>query len=459
MRRTSSLVIGLVLPCLPLACGSDGAAPPDAARDAPASDVGPDAPPDAAVAAADRPPSPSGPDASADTSPPRPDVRPDYASSGLPAIAAIAPAALAAATATTPLADTPIEVTGTDFGPDAVVFFGGQMLATTRVSAEKLTATIAAALVPQTGAYVVQVESGAADARARSNVVYFTAMPPAGGTAPEIVGYTPDNGVVGDVIRIVGSNFGAGPLTVAGPGGVAAAPGAVERVAWNSTSPSRDAVAITLPAGWQTGPVVVTTPAGAYRGPIFWVASNLARLGEVIAEASSQYPSVAYFATSARDNNLLTAWYAATGNCALGPSCPLGPPAFTFTFPAVQPIARLAVRGLRDQYRGTWDYTRARFELLEAPGGAPVFVGSFVFPAPERDYDVFLPRPIGARIVRFVAEEDQSTGPGLSEIQVFPPEGQGLVVPPDAGVPDAAAPDAEGPADAEAPDAPVPDGP
>jgi hypothetical protein len=162
-------------------------------------------------------------------------------------------------------------------------------------------------------------------------------------------------------------------------------------------------------------------------------------LGVVAAEASSQYPSAPFFATSARDNSLLTSWYTSTGNCASAPSCTMGPASFSYTFPALQPIARLAVRGLRDQYRGTWDFVRARFELLDAPGGTPVFVGSFAFPAPERDYDVFLPKPISARVVRFVAEEDLSMSPGLSEIEVFSPDGQGPVPGPDGG---AATPDA-----------------
>ncbi len=444
VRHPGFLAFGLVLPCfLVVSCGSDSTPSPprvDAARDTRAADGGIDAPP-SSTPDAPAPTPDASPEASPDTPPPRPDVRPDYASSGLPSIAAIAPALLP----TAPAADTDFAVSGTDFAADAVVFFGGQMLATTRVSPERLTARITAALVPQAGAYAVQVESGAADARARSNIVYFTLMPAAGG--PEILGYTPDNGIPGDVVRIVGNNLVAAPVMISGPGNVMVTPGAAERTSWNSapTTANVDAVPITLPAGWQTGPIVVTTPAGTYRGPIFWTGTNLAKLGDVMGAASSQYASMPFFASSARDNDLRTSWYTATGNCASGPSCTLGPPTFSFTFPALQPIARLAVRGLRDQYRGTWDYLRARFELLDAPDGTPVFVGSFAFPAPERDYDVILTKPISARVVRLVAEEDLSTGPGLAEIEVFPPEGQGLVPAPDGGAPADGGPDASPP--------------
>jgi hypothetical protein len=441
MRRGDTMALGLALAALlAAACGSEegeGADPVDAASDAAGPDAGLDGARDTA-AAPDRSVQSAPADAPADTSPPSPDSPPDYARSGLPGITAISPRALASPDGGMPPAETALEVAGSDLAADAVVVFGGQKLATTRISAEKLTAQIPAALLAPAGVHAVQVESGPADARARSNILYFTSMPGAA-TSPEIVGYTPDNGVAGDVIRIVGSNLTTPPVLITGPGGVTATAGPAERVAWSGggLTPNRDAVRITLPAGWQTGPIVVTTSAGAYRGPIFWVEANLTRVARGTAMASSQFPSTPLFATSAIDNDLLTAWYTATGNCVDAPACPLGPASFTLTFQTLQPIARIAVRGLRDQYRGTWDYLRARFELLDAPDAPPLFAGSFVFPAPERDHDLFLSRPIAARIVRFVAEQDLSTGPGLSEIELFAPGG----LAPDGGVADGASAD------------------
>jgi hypothetical protein len=433
MRHPSSLAIGLVLPCVVVAsCGSEEAprpGPRDAAADSPAA-VPVDAP-----ASPDRAPQSTPPIPRPDSGPPPPDIRPDYAVSGLPGITAIFPRFLPSPTATTPFVDSTLEVSGTAFAADAVVSFGGQVVATTRVSDEKLTVPLTAALVPQPGLYAVQVENGGGDARARSNILYFALTSPAD-AGPEIVGYTPDNGIPGDVIRVVGSNIASQPLTITGPGGVTATPGVPESVAWNvggAAVVNRDAVPIKLPAGWRTGPIVVMTSGGVYRGPIFWAEANLTRLGGVTRAASSEYPSMPFFATSVSDNNLLTSWYTATGNCVLAATCNMGPPTFTFTFPTAQPIARIAMRGLRDQYRGSWDYLRGRFELLDTPDGMPLFVGSFQFPTPERDYDVFFTKAISARIVRFVGEQDQNTGPGLSEIELFPPPGTPLPPFPDAG--------------------------
>jgi hypothetical protein len=435
MRHPDSSAIRWVWPCLFLgACGGKENPPVDAAVDA----ARPDAGADATVTGAPDRAEPGPPPVRPDGPPPRPDVTPDYAPSGLPGLAALLPPSLPAPTPAMPLAPTTVEVLGTDFTADAVVFFAGQMLPTTRVSAQKLTVSITPALVTQPGAYAVQVENGAGDTRARSNILYLT-TPPAAPTEPEIVGYTPDNGVPGDVIRIVGSNLAAQPVTITGPDGVTATAGVPERVAWNSTAtvPGRDALPITLPAAWKTGPIVVSTASSAYRGPIFWVGTNLTRLPGVARQASSEYLSAQFAAAGATDNNLLTAWYTATGNCVVAPTCTMGPPTFTITLPQPLPIERLAVRGLRDQYRGTWDYVRARFELLDALDQPPLYVGSFQIPLPDRDYDVFFTRAVSARIVRLVAEQDQNTGPGLSEIEVFAPADQPLPAIPDGGPPPA----------------------
>jgi hypothetical protein len=432
-HRSSPLA--LLLPALlTAACGDEDVAPPDGARNLSLLDAGADA------TAADRPALPSLDAARPDTPLP-PDVSPDFAPSGLPAITVIAPATVANA----PSAETMLQVNGYDFTADAIVLLGDQTLTTTRVSSDRLTAPVPAAMLMDPGVYAVQVETGAGDARSRSNILYLTRSPPAP-TAPEVVGYNPDNGVAGEVVRIVGSNLAVQPLTITGPGGVTATAGTPERVGWNAalTSNNRDVIPITLPANWQTGPIVVSGAMGSYRGPIFRVGINLTRAAGVARQASSEYPSAVYTSAAATDNNLLSAWYTNTGNCVLAPTCTAGPPSYTLTLPSPQPIAHIAVRGLRDQYRGSWDYLRARFELLDAPDGPPLYVGSFLFPAPERDYDVFFGPAITARIVRMVAEQDQNTGPGLSEIELFAPPG----TPPPPLAPDAGAPDAPAPADA-----------
>jgi hypothetical protein len=309
-----------------------------------------------------------------------------------------------------------LTVTGTGFAPEAVVVFGGQQVATTRQSDTRLTAQIGAAVTMQAGYQTVWIENarGADGGSARSNLMYFSVSPPPG--APEVLELEPDNGAPGDKVMLVGFNLSGEPLTVTDSQGHTTTGAAIGTV--NSPGAVLESVQITIPAAWQSGPVTVATSVGTFRARSFNVGRNLARLPGVTPTASSEYGGDWTIARGA-DNDLLTSWFTAAGDCitAPPPTCKTAP-WYMLTFPTPQTVTRLALRGNRE-YTSGYDFIRGRFEV-RGEGEAILWSASYQLPEPDRDLDVILPAPIaGARAVRFTSEQDESEDPGLGELEVF----------------------------------------
>jgi hypothetical protein len=372
--------------------GSDG--PPAISADAAVADG---SPADAGATTPDAGAVPDGVDAAAS----RQDAMP-------PGLALIELAPLAAPRA----AAVALTLTGTGFAADAVVVFGGQQVPTTRQSDTRLTAAIAPALTMQGGYQTVWIETTRGSTR--SNLVYFSVTPPPG--APEVLDFEPDNGAPGDKIQLVGFNITGEPLMVTDSQGHTTTGAAIGTI--NSPTAVLESVQITVPAGWQSGPLTVATSTGTFRAKVFTVGRNLARLPGVTPTASSEYGGAWTIARGA-DNDLFTSWFSAAGDCVTAPppTC-LKAPWYMLTFPSPQTVTRIAVRGNRE-YTSGYDFVRARVEV-RGEGEAVLWSGSYHLPEPDRDLDVLPPAPVaGARAVRFTSEEDESEDPGLGEIEVF----------------------------------------
>jgi hypothetical protein len=307
----------------------------------------------------------------------------------------------------------PLSVLGSGFDGDLTVLVGGQRIAGTRTSALLVTAQVPATALPDPGQYAIQVESKTAGVATLTNILYFT-VPPAAPDAPVLVGYNPDNGAAGDTVVLVGRNLTAEPLQIAGTGGAMATPGAAGMQTWSGEM--LQSLSVTLPMGWQTGPVTVTNTKGKSRGPIFWASPNLSRAPTGVPTASSEYGGMWTIPRGA-DNDLATSWFAAMNNNAASRVSCLGPPFYIVAFAAPQSIAHIALRGNRE-YPNGYDFLRGRFEILDA-AGASLYVTSVDLPNPDRDYDLFLAKPASASAVRFISEQDEGIDPGFADLEIF----------------------------------------
>ena len=301
-----------------------------------------------------------------------------------------------------------LTLTGSNFSAGAIAYFDNQAVPTLVLGSTSITAQISSGLTGQAGQHSIWVRNVGG---ALSNTLYFEILPLAG--APEIVDYNPDNGVVGDQILIVGKNL-SGTLTITGPGGQTAVAGTTGSISW--WTQTLETVQITIPTGWQTGAITIANAQGLSRGKTFNVGRNLARIAGVTIEASTEF-SASWPKAQGADNDLASSWFSAVGDCATSTSCTTVP-WFTVTFPTVQTVSRIAMRGNRE-YASGYDYIRGRFDIL-AVGGATLWTGSFSLPEPDRDLDIILPTPIaGAAKVRFTSLQDESSEPGFAELEIF----------------------------------------
>lgn len=399
--------------------GAAGAVRNEGEAGSPAADGPPATVPDGAT----RPPDAASParDGAVGPAPPPPHgPAPPPIDGGAVAVDASAPAAppSPAVTLLTPAGATPnsavsVEITGTGFADGVVVMFGGLPLAAKRFSTRTLVVEIPVARTAEPGQFSVWVENPGMPGVIRSNTLYFLVSATAG---PEIVDYTPDNGVAGNSIRIVGRNLMmASGLKITDPKGTKATPGATGFVNWGSRS--LETVQFELPRGWQTGPITVANARGTFRGKVFNVGPNLAVGGQ--ATGSSHFETWSF--ARGIDNQLITSWFAGKGSCTswAPPTCQQIP-WFMVTFPSAQTVGRIAFRGNRENAAG-FDFIRAKFEVVDGNGGV-LWTGTVDLPPPERDFDLNLPTPVsGARSVRVISERDESHSPGIGELEVFGP--------------------------------------
>jgi hypothetical protein len=231
-----------------------------------------------------------------------------------------------------------------------------------------------------------------------------------------VADYSPDNGLPGDKVLVVGTDLMGPNLKITDPSGLTATPGMFGSTAW--AGGTRQTVEITLPAGWTTGPITVAHDRGTYRGRIFNVGRNLAQQPGAMLSASSEYGGTWTIARGG-DNQLVTSWFSKVGDCASLPTC-TSVPWYRVSFAAPTTVTRVAMRGNRE-YESGYDFLRGRFEVLGA-NNAVLWSASYDLPQPDRDLDIVLPTPIvNVTSVRFTSEKDESNEPGFAELEVFGP--------------------------------------
>jgi len=331
-----------------------------------------------------------------------PDMAKADASTVVPVLSALSPAT---ADVGQPV---PLTISGTGFEVGAIAYFDGQALATTVDSGNSITAQVTSALTAQPGSHAVSVSNGTSRT---SNILYLVLTIPVG--APEILDYSPDNGLAGDAVTIIGHNLAAEAISITGPNAIHVTTMSTDSTTW--LGQTVDTVTFALPSTWQTGSMVVANSKGSSRGKIFTVGTNLAQLTGVTVQASSEYSST-WAKVRIVDNDLSTSWFSKNGDCATDTSC-TSVPWISVTFPSVQSVSRIAIRGNRER-AGSYDFLRARIDII---GNAGVLsTGSYDLPNPDRDLDITLPSPVaGATSVKFTSLADESIEPGLSEIEVF----------------------------------------
>jgi hypothetical protein len=331
-----------------------------------------------------------------------PDTAKADASTVVPVLSALSPATGDVGQAIT------LTIAGTGFEAGAIAYFDGQALATIVGSGNSITAQVTSAMTAQPGSHAVSVWNGTSQT---SNILYLVLTIPTG--APEILDYTPDNGVPGDSVTIVGHNLASEAITITGPNGLHVTAMATDSSTW--LGQPVDTVTFALPSNWQTGAMVVANSKGSSRGKIFTVGKDLALLSGVTVQASSEYSS-SWVKERGMDNDLSTSWFSKGGDCATDTSC-TSVPWISVTFPSAQSVSRIAIRGNRE-YASGYDFLRARIDIVGSTG--VLWTGSYDLPDPDRDLDISLPAPVtGATSVKFTSLADESIEPGLSEIEVF----------------------------------------
>ncbi len=302
-------------------------------------------------------------------------------------------------------------VTGTNFINDAAVYFDNLAVPTTFSNATTLIATVLADKTAFPGQYAVWVVNGPGGPR--SNTLYFNVNPAPG--APVVVDYSPDNGMPGDKITILGRDLVGSGQTITDAQGMAAIPGTQGTAPyWGQTLQT---VEFQIPPGWTLGPITFNNDRGRFRGKIFTVGRNLSLLPESVITASSEYNTTNWSKASGADNKLVTSWFSRNGDCASIMSC-TSIPFFQIAFPQ-QAVARIAMRGNRE-YSSGYDFIRGRFEVLS--GDQVLWSASYDLPQPDRDLDIVFATPIaGATAVKFTSEKDESIEPGFSELEIFSP--------------------------------------
>jgi hypothetical protein len=272
------------------------------------------------------------------------------------------------------------------------------------------------------GLVPVVVENAPDNEGSRSDPIYLSVARVGTGLdgGMEFYDLLPDHGKPGDTVRVLGFYFPVGDKTVSDSQGVKAEVVQEGLMTGWPTYGSVEWAEFVIPPGWHSGQVSIT-PDGqrvAVRGTVFNVGPNVTQGASV--SASSASPSPSKPATRAIDDDLTKSWFTNDQNCVSEPTC-TAPPQLTVFFATAMNIGRIGVRGNRE-YRTGYNFLRGRLEILGAgDGGARPILHTrrVVLPNPNHDVDVVLSPPVTGNAVRFVSEADQSTSPGLSELEVF----------------------------------------
>ena len=148
----------------------------------------------------------------------------------------------------------------------------------------------------------------------------------------------------------------------------------------------------------------ITVP-GAFDGSF---TGNVALAGT--ARASSAYSSY-YPAARVIDGDLSTSWYTEY----LQSSSYGATPFIEVSLPTVAAVTHVNIRG--NQYGGN-DFLRGRLELFDALGQV-LHTEEFDLPAPSRTIELDVPDQEGVRRVRFTGLADDTTHPGISELEII----------------------------------------
>jgi hypothetical protein len=307
-----------------------------------------------------------------------------------------------------------LQIIGQGFASGAAVYFGGDgaLSDVHFVDATTIEATVPKASTAKPGYYPVVVQNQPSDGTTRSNVVYFRVGAADGG--PAIIDFSPDNGVEGDAVRAIGTKLSGEELTLSDPNGTMATSTAFDTITlWLDF----DTAEFTLPVGWVSGPITVSNSKGAFVGKPFHVGQNLAHAPGTVATASSENSS---WPVGRGDDNLLeTSWFADGDACASQDWCTIVP-WYLITLPQEHPVGRIGMRGNREWASG-YGFIKGLFEILNGSDDEVVWKGVYSLPALDRDLDIAIPPGVKGRKVRFTSVEDETYGPGFSELEVFEP--------------------------------------
>jgi len=137
----------------------------------------------------------------------------------------------------------------------------------------------------------------------------------------------------------------------------------------------------------------------------------MARLPGVVINVSSEY-SQAWNKGCLNDGLLNTSWFSAVGDAAnLGKA-----PYVEYVFPKAVTVKGVNIRANRE-YASGYDVFEGIL-TFSGPSG-PLFSQVVALPQPDRDFNLTLPTAInGVTTLRFTLTKDESTEPGLAEIEV-----------------------------------------
>jgi len=326
--------------------------------------------------------------------------------------------------------------TATDLLPTARLYFNGTLLpaivadggaVNSDASAsdpQQLCATVTVAVNSPTGLIPVYIENTPGDAATRSNV-YPLEVRAANGF--RIFDIQPDNGNPGDTVRVLGANLGASFTITDSTGVISSVLSTVDgggTMYWPTESSTLQYAEFVIPGNWHSGTVSFSNGANVHRGSVFNIGTNLSTTANV--STNGDYSGWPF--SKAVDNNLATSWFTANGICATDMSCGAIPVA-EIEFATPKSIGRVAIRGNRE-YVDDYDFKKVRLEIRGpkptdagvdsgAALGPVLFTRDVVLPLPMRDADVILSPAVSGASIRLVSLEDESTDPGLAEIEVF----------------------------------------
>ena len=357
-----------------------------------------------------------------------------------PSIAAVSPLNDAAEVGTNVVAEihfservNPLTVTTSTFFIDRAAT-GARQDGTVEVSADGLSAlfTPSEPLAPST-TYRVQASSiqdlaglTMSGSTTRSS---FTTAEGADGTAPSVVAVSPPDGatnVAANVRVSVQMSERMSPLSLdegdmsVRAGGVPV-PGSVSLDAsqtlltFTSTQPYPGGVLLEVDLSGLTDVVGNGLPSftSVFTTGAFDAGGNLSLAAGVTANASSSFSSD-FGPEQAIDGDLSTSWFTADGDAANLETSPF----LEVILPDDARVSEIRMFGNRSFANG-FDFFAGIFQAWDATGGVLFDSGEVLLPAPERDIVLTFAEVSGVRRVRFTATDDESEGPGFSELGIL----------------------------------------